>query len=559
MRVFVSYSHDSHDHMDRVLGLCNRLRADGVDCIIDQYEMSPTQGWPRWTEAQVEEANYVLVACTEVYGRRFKGKERAGDGLGVKWEGAVITQTLYDSEANNDKFIPILFGPQDAVNVPTVLRGVTRYDVTTPEGYTRLYRRLTNQPEVSKPPLGEFKSLPPLERKQEFIPLSVDGGGEMDRGGTAGERPEEKSPARRLPNRTTLLLLVMPTALIATAALVLLNWRLPTHIRAELTVRRLVFTVGGADRLALVNSLGLKSLFIEKFNLVKFKPEILTVSPAMPERPSAPLLASSPQPVVIRPKDERFQSSVRFSGGEDRQTYPLAIGDVMAAPSSEVTLETTEDANDLIMRIDGQHSSGNFTTAGLIKVDIDNCEVSGVANQPAEEQSFNLVAKLVRDSSVEFDGQLDSLVLTITVPPERVSSLFPRGSIPVKAIRFEQQSEQGGDVVSSILKEGELWYPGFENVEKRKIVPTDFVSLDGLDKFSIEEVRLDPESKGVVLMLQGVADKITTGTPDFKVDQRLTAYDIVSNSHQMLALFGVCCWAFATSLGAYKLFKGGDK
>jgi len=534
MRVFVSYSHDSPEHMDRVLSLCNRLRADGLDCVIDQYEMSPAQGWPRWTEAQVEEARYVLVVCTEVYRRRFNGTEQAGKGLGVKWEGAVITQNLYDVEASNDKFIPVLFGPQDSAHIPTVLRGVTHYDVATLDGYARLYRRLTNQPEVSKPPLGEFKPLPPLERKQEFIPLSGDdgGGGEASQGGATGESPQEKSPARRPPNKINLLLLVLPTALIAMAVLVLLNWHLPTHVKAELTVRRVVFTVGGADKSAVINLLGLKSLFIEKFNLIKFMPESLTLASASTQKPAArtaaaPRLTSSPQPVIIRPKDERFQSSVSFSGGTNGQPYALAMGDVLAAPSSEVTLETTEDAYDLIMRIDGQHSSGNITAAGPIKVGIDNCEVSGVATYPTGAQSFNLETKLSRDSSVEFDGQPDSLVLTMTVPPDRAASLFPRGSIPIKAIRFEQQSEQGGAVVSSLLKEGELSNPGFEKIGKKKIASTDFVSIGGLDKFSIEEVRLDPESKGIALTLQGVADKITTGSPDFKTDSTFLAQNFI--------------------------------
>ncbi|HEX3527636.1 MAG TPA: hypothetical protein VH988_11240 [Thermoanaerobaculia bacterium] len=30
-QVFLSYSHDSPEHKDRVLALCNRLRRDGID------------------------------------------------------------------------------------------------------------------------------------------------------------------------------------------------------------------------------------------------------------------------------------------------------------------------------------------------------------------------------------------------------------------------------------------------------------------------------------------------------------------------------------------------
>lgn len=70
-KVFISYSHDSPEHKDRVLHLSDRLRADGIDCNIDQYETSPPEGWPRWMVNQIEEADFVLVVCTETYERRF--------------------------------------------------------------------------------------------------------------------------------------------------------------------------------------------------------------------------------------------------------------------------------------------------------------------------------------------------------------------------------------------------------------------------------------------------------------------------------------------------------
>jgi hypothetical protein len=71
-QVFISYSHDSREHMDQVLDLSYRLRADGIDCRIDQYEESPPEGWPRWMANRIEDANFVLVVCTENYERRFR-------------------------------------------------------------------------------------------------------------------------------------------------------------------------------------------------------------------------------------------------------------------------------------------------------------------------------------------------------------------------------------------------------------------------------------------------------------------------------------------------------
>ena len=72
--VFISYSHDSEEHQQNVLNLADRLRDEGIDCIIDQYEESPSEGWVRWAINQIEEADFVLVVCTEQYSQLFAGK-----------------------------------------------------------------------------------------------------------------------------------------------------------------------------------------------------------------------------------------------------------------------------------------------------------------------------------------------------------------------------------------------------------------------------------------------------------------------------------------------------
>src|ERR1700686_763633 len=164
VRIFVSYSHDSPEHAQRVLALSDRLRAQGIDCQLDRDAIAPPEGWPAWMDAQIKDALFVLVVCTEVYSRRVSGQEDPGRGLGARWEGAIITQALYDSGGRNDKFIPIVFAESDIAFIPTFLRAVTRYDLGTPNGYQALYRHLTNQPRVIKPPLGSLEVLPPVER-----------------------------------------------------------------------------------------------------------------------------------------------------------------------------------------------------------------------------------------------------------------------------------------------------------------------------------------------------------------------------------------------------------
>jgi nucleoside phosphorylase len=168
-KVFISYSHDSQEHKDRVLELADRLREDGIDCTIDQYEESPREGWQRWMLNQVEEATFILVACTEQYDRRFRGREVVGKGKGVTWEGGVIIQELYEDQGQNDKFIPVTLAPEDANFIPNPLRSATSYRLNTADGYELLYRRLTNQPRTSKPALGIIQQLPHRDRQQFFL------------------------------------------------------------------------------------------------------------------------------------------------------------------------------------------------------------------------------------------------------------------------------------------------------------------------------------------------------------------------------------------------------
>jgi hypothetical protein len=169
VRVFTSYSHDSTEHEQRVLALSNRLRTDGVDSIIDQYE-SPPEGWPVWMERQIDEADFVLMVCTAIYRRRVEKKEAPAKGLGVVWEINSIYNRLYNDRLINTKFIPILLDGSSPDDIPYPIKSLDHYRVSSEEGYVSLYRRLTNQPLVTKPPLGKVRILSPKAKTEESLP-----------------------------------------------------------------------------------------------------------------------------------------------------------------------------------------------------------------------------------------------------------------------------------------------------------------------------------------------------------------------------------------------------
>ena len=162
--IFISYSHDSDDHREQVLGLSERLRSDSVVTILDRYveRGSPPEGWPRWMMNGLDDATHIMCVCTETYYRRFRGQEVANTGKGVDWEGALITQELYDARSSTHKFIPIIFDSASTDYVPEPLRSQTYYLLDSEANYKALYDALLNQSGIEPGPIG-----PPQTRQRE--------------------------------------------------------------------------------------------------------------------------------------------------------------------------------------------------------------------------------------------------------------------------------------------------------------------------------------------------------------------------------------------------------
>ncbi|MEN8178535.1 MAG: toll/interleukin-1 receptor domain-containing protein [Pseudomonadota bacterium] len=154
-RVFISYSHDSPEHSERVLQLSERLREDGVKTSLDQYvQGTPNEKWPRWMQNQLDWADFVLLICTETYFRRFRGHEEPGKGKGVDWEGAVIIQEIYDTRSTTVKFVAVIFDANAECFIPEPVRGHTFYFLDSEQAYQDLYDFLLGQAGVEPGVVG---------------------------------------------------------------------------------------------------------------------------------------------------------------------------------------------------------------------------------------------------------------------------------------------------------------------------------------------------------------------------------------------------------------------
>ena len=64
---FISYSWEDKEHKKWVKDLALKLRTDGVDVKLDQWEVVPGDQLPNFMEKSIREIDYVLIICTPKY------------------------------------------------------------------------------------------------------------------------------------------------------------------------------------------------------------------------------------------------------------------------------------------------------------------------------------------------------------------------------------------------------------------------------------------------------------------------------------------------------------
>lgn len=152
-KVFISYSWDNEDHKEWVKNLAEKLRNDGINAILDVWELAPGDHVTHFMEEKIRESKYVLIICTPSY--REKSNCRQG---GVGYEDSVMTAEIYQEE-NHRKFIPILAKDSCKDAKPSWLTGKLHVDLSTNESYERGYLKLTATL------LGERPTAPPVQRR----------------------------------------------------------------------------------------------------------------------------------------------------------------------------------------------------------------------------------------------------------------------------------------------------------------------------------------------------------------------------------------------------------
>lgn len=159
-KIFISYSHDTLEHKKWVLELATRLRNNGIDAIIDQFELKPGDDLPHFMETHLAEANNIIMVCTE----RYVEKANSGEG-GVGYEKMIITSNLL-KKIDENKVIPIIRQNGEA-NLPTFLKSKLYINFSKNDdfesNYDDLVRAIHKSPLFEKPPIGNNPFKPVLK------------------------------------------------------------------------------------------------------------------------------------------------------------------------------------------------------------------------------------------------------------------------------------------------------------------------------------------------------------------------------------------------------------
>ncbi|MDE0085044.1 MAG: toll/interleukin-1 receptor domain-containing protein [Candidatus Poribacteria bacterium] len=161
--VFASYSHDSDEHKQWVLKLSTQLIENGVNVILDQWELGAGDDITLFMEKGVKGSDRVLVICTDAYVR----KANAGEG-GVGYERLIVTAQLAQ-DLGTKKFIPIIRQSSNEERTPTFLATRKYIDFEDDDEFDEKFDELLHEihdvliipkPRLGRNPLSNLPSKP---------------------------------------------------------------------------------------------------------------------------------------------------------------------------------------------------------------------------------------------------------------------------------------------------------------------------------------------------------------------------------------------------------------
>lgn len=117
------------------------------------------------------------------------------------------------------------------------------------------------------------------------------------------------------------------------------------------------------------------------------------------------------------------------------------------------------------------------------------------------------------------------------------------------------QENLEGEFVTPLRSDGTLSYPDYPNIPAVTIDEKEFVGLGELDKTRLVDLELDTENGALRLGLEGIFDRATTRSGEFREDHRLTLFQKIRHGWRWGLLTTVALWLLSTTWLGYERWK----
>jgi hypothetical protein len=171
-KAFISYSWTSRAHCDLIRSYAERLRSDGIDTILDQWDLSEGQDKYAFMEKMVtdDSVTHVLVFSDKSYAEKADARK-----AGVGTESQIMSKEIYE-KVNQKKFIPLVceWKADGEPYLPAFFHPRKWIDFSTPErvneNWEQLIRALYGKALHTKPALGNPPSYLSQSKDKPALP-----------------------------------------------------------------------------------------------------------------------------------------------------------------------------------------------------------------------------------------------------------------------------------------------------------------------------------------------------------------------------------------------------
>ena len=364
-------------------------------------------------------------------------------------------------------------------------------------------------------------------------------------------RPSQERWTSRIPRG---LLLAAP-ALVSIAVLIaLMNWRVPTRARIDVSVKRAEFTLGGEGWTPILSPIKASFIKVQHFANIRFRPQRFEMAD-----PSQYDLAADAYPgsawksvdvgplVELQGQDETLQPAVGFKRIATLKNAIGAVATVTGKSGSVVTVEVPDSGSGMSLTIAGNQSTVVLTLTEEFELTTNHVKLAGMASLPFKVESSSFRARVL-DPKVEVLGGPRQLTLAFALPPE-TKTLFT-GDLKITGIKFTRQDATGAEE-TAVGRNGEITYPEFPALGKIAVANPDYLDLMPDDVLHVAEIAFSPEQGEFRFSMDGVVRTLGSGPFEFVRDHRLTILQHLWHGHRQALLIGIGLWVFPLTFGVY--------